>query len=105
MDSQTKSTSFQSVRPCIGGHIGFSNDAVSASGSLQLGSEGMVGNVESVQGSYMRPNYSLNTSTSAGAYVVEDGLTLKWDTSSEEWANATWSENVKFTYWVEDDRR
>ena len=52
----------------------------------------------------MHPTYSCDLSTNAGAYAAKEGLTLKWDTNSEEWKNATWTENaMKFTYWLEKD--
>ena len=85
----------------IGGHIGFSDDSVNGSGSVHLGSKAKV---ESVRFSYMQPTYTCDLSTNAGAYVVTDGLTLKWDTTSDEWKNATLSTDaMKFTYWVEKD--
>ena len=85
----------------LGGHVGFSDDSREGSGSLQLGRTAKLG---SVRLSYMHPTYSCDLSTNAGAYVVKEGLTLKWDTTSAAWRNATWSENaMKFTYWVEKD--
>ncbi len=60
--------------------------------------------LESSRFSYLHPSYSCDLSTDAGAYVVEAGLTLKWDTTSDKWKNATWSENaMNFTYWIEKD--
>lgn len=84
-----------------GGHVGFSNDAIEGSGGLQIGTNNQL---ETVRLSYMHPSYSCDLSTDAGAYVDTDGLTLKWDTSSDKWQNATWSNNaMTFTYWVEKD--
>ena len=83
----------------LGGHVGFSDNSREGSGSLQLGS---AANVESVRLSYMHPTYSCDLSANAGAYVVKQGLTLQWDTTSAKWNNASWLKNaMRFTYWVE----
>ena len=84
----------------VGGHIGFSPDCLEGSGAIQVRNA----KIQSVRASYMRPTYTCDVSSNAGAYVVKEGLTLKWNTTSKEWNDAKWDEGaLKFTYWVEKD--
>ncbi|XP_070567575.1 uncharacterized protein [Ptychodera flava] len=82
------------------GHIGFSHDATTGSGSMYVASES---ERSPVLLDYQHPTYSFDLSKNAGAYVTKEGnLTLKWDTSSKEWENATWDDDVMtFKYWLE----
>ena len=85
----------------LAGHIGFRADGVEAAGSMQFGN-----NRETVALSYSHPTYSCSISKDAGAYTVKEGasLTLKWDSTSSGWQNATWVQDAfQFTYWIEKD--
>ncbi|XP_070534784.1 uncharacterized protein [Ptychodera flava] len=86
----------------MAGHIGFSDDARVGAGSMQIGDEVQMG---AVQLDYLHPSYSLALSSNAGAYVANGfELTLKWNTDSEQWRNATWDEDaMTFTYWFKDN--
>ena len=81
----------------LAGHIGFADGCEEGAGSMQFGEQR-----EAVSVSYFHPSYSVDLSRDAGAYVTSDGLTLKWDTSSDTWKEATWDTNaMTFTYWIE----
>ena len=85
----------------LAGHVGFRADGLEAAGSMQFGKTR-----ETVLLSYSHPTYSCDISKDAGAYVSKDGasLTLKWDSASSSWKNATWvNDAFQFTYWVEKD--
>ena len=85
----------------LAGHVGFHVYNKEGAGSMQFGSLR-----EPVLLDYLHPTYSCDLSSNAGAYVVKNGpaYTLKWDTNSSEWKNATWAKDIlTFSYWIEKD--
>jgi hypothetical protein len=85
----------------LAGHVGFHVDNKEGAGSMQFGSLR-----EPVLLDYLHPTYSCDVSANAGAYVVKNGpaYTIKWDTTSTAWKNATWAKDIlTFSYWIEKD--
>ena len=81
----------------LAGQIYFEDGQEEGAGSMQFSDER-----QTVHLSYLHPSYTCDISSDAGAYVATDGLTLKWDTSSDKWKNAKWEEKaITFTYWIE----